>query len=222
MIELYRKKKGIKLVETIFDALYLLTVFTVGLIMVFTSNPLSVRWLFGIMSFILGVGDSFHLLPRIAGMWDKRQIDRSFSLGLGKLIASITMSIFYLILFEIARMLFLGSISKELSILVYLLIIMRIIFCLFKGNKWFSNEFVFSWTLIRNIPFFILGLIIVVVYLAGSLKYGLLNSVWYLVLLSFVFYFPVVFFAHKNSKLGMLMLLKSCAYAAILVIACFN
>ncbi|EOS46783.1 hypothetical protein V1226_08975 [Lachnospiraceae bacterium JLR.KK009] len=51
------------IVETLFDAVYLCTVLTIGIRMIAKSQNSQYR-LFGIMAVVLGLGDSFHLMPR--------------------------------------------------------------------------------------------------------------------------------------------------------------
>ena len=50
--------------ETSFDVLYLVSVITIGILMILKSNGVKQYLLFGIMAVVLGVGDSFHLIPR--------------------------------------------------------------------------------------------------------------------------------------------------------------
>ena len=52
------------IVETLFDAAYLLTVITMGILMIIKSNGNRQYRLFGIMAVVLGAGDAFHLIPR--------------------------------------------------------------------------------------------------------------------------------------------------------------
>ena len=52
------------IVETLFDAVYLITVITLGILMIRKNNGNRQYRLFGIMAVVLGLGDSFHLVPR--------------------------------------------------------------------------------------------------------------------------------------------------------------
>lgn len=52
------------IVETLFDAVYLVSVITIGVLMVRGSRGESQFRLFGWMAIVLGAGDSFHLVPR--------------------------------------------------------------------------------------------------------------------------------------------------------------
>lgn len=49
------------IVETLFDVIYLITVITLGVLMIQGSKGESQFRLFGWMAVVLGVGDSFHL-----------------------------------------------------------------------------------------------------------------------------------------------------------------
>ena len=52
------------IVETLFDAVYLATVVILGIVMILKSKGRKQYRLFGIMAVVLGLGDSFHLVPR--------------------------------------------------------------------------------------------------------------------------------------------------------------
>ena len=52
------------LVETLFDAVYLVSVITIGILMIRGSKGNRQFQLFGWMAVLLGAGDSFHLIPR--------------------------------------------------------------------------------------------------------------------------------------------------------------
>lgn len=85
------------LVETIFDICYLVGVIAAGIVMMTKgrSNPLVKK--FGLMAVLLGAGDSFHLVPRMFALWTTGLEANAAALGIGKLITSITMTVFYLI-----------------------------------------------------------------------------------------------------------------------------
>ena len=52
------------IMETAFDVVYLVTVVTLGVVMVKQSQKGSQGKLFGRMAILLGCGDAFHLVPR--------------------------------------------------------------------------------------------------------------------------------------------------------------
>ena len=55
----------------------------------------------GLMAVLLGTGDSFHLVPRVYALWTDGLEANAAALGTGKFITSITMTVFYLILYYI-------------------------------------------------------------------------------------------------------------------------
>ena len=85
--------------ETLFDIVYLISVITIGITMVIRSNGNRQYRLFGIMAIILGAGDAFHLVPRAVALCTTGLADYTAVLGAGKLVTSITMTIFYVILY---------------------------------------------------------------------------------------------------------------------------
>ena len=86
------------IIETLFDTAYLITVTTLGIIMIRKSNASKQYRLFGIMAVVLGLGDSFHLVPRALALCTTGLENYTIPLGIGKLITSITMTIFYILL----------------------------------------------------------------------------------------------------------------------------
>mgnify|MGYP001142502661 CR=1 FL=1 len=74
------------IVETLFDAVYLVTVITLGIIMILKSAGRRQYWLFGIMAVVLGLGDSFHLVPRALALCTTGLENYTAALGAGKLI----------------------------------------------------------------------------------------------------------------------------------------
>ena len=52
------------IVETLFDAVYLISVIAIGITMIVKSRGNKEYRLFGIMAVVLGAGDAFHLVPR--------------------------------------------------------------------------------------------------------------------------------------------------------------
>ena len=80
--------------ETIFDIFYLGGVLTLGILMLIRSKGWNQYRFFGLMAVILGAGDSFHLVPRCIALWGSGLEANAASLGIGKLITSITMQMF--------------------------------------------------------------------------------------------------------------------------------
>lgn len=121
--------------ETIFDVLYLGFAITAGLIMLIKGNQPLVKK-FGLMSVLLGAGDSFHLVPRSYALWTTGLEANAAALGIGRLITSITMTVFYLILFYIWRERYKVRECNGLTKAMWLLTILRIALCALPQNQW--------------------------------------------------------------------------------------
>lgn len=202
------------IMEAAFDAAYLTTVITLGILMIKRSSGIKQYLLFGIMAVILGSGDSFHLIPRAVALNTTGLSNYVAALGIGKLITSITMTVFYIILYHVWRERYKIEGQNNLTYAVYGLSVLRIILCLFPQNGWTSPEPSLTWGIIRNIPFAILGLIVIVLFYKSSREHSDVSfkNMWLTIVLSFAFYIPVVLFADKYPLVGILMIPKTCAY----------
>ena len=72
------------IVETLFDAIYLISVITIGILMIRGSKGQAQFRLFGWMAVVLGAGDSFHLVPRALALCTTGLENYTVALGLGK------------------------------------------------------------------------------------------------------------------------------------------
>ena len=207
--------------ETLFDVVYLITVVTLGFIMIKRSEGNKQYLLFGIMAVTLGFGDAFHLVPRAVALCTTGLDNYIAPLGIGKLITSITMTIFYVLMYYAYRERYRVSGKSSLTISVWALAIARIILCLFPQNGWTSADAPLAWGIYRNIPFTILGIIIVVLYYRASRNDKAFSWMYLSIIISFACYIPVVLFADSIPIIGMLMIPKTCAYVWSVLIA-FN
>lgn len=209
--------------ETAFDVIYLITVITLGILMIKNRNKCGENsnqcLLFGIMAVTLGFGDAFHLVPRAYALCTTGLENYTAALGIGKFITSITMTVFYVLLYYVWKLRYKVN-NKGLSIFVWALAVCRIILCLFPQNLWTSADAPLSWGIYRNIPFALLGLLIVVLFICEVKKQKdkAFRFMWLTIVLSFGFYIPVVLFANQYPMIGMLMIPKTCAYIWTVVI----
>lgn len=199
-------------VEAVFDITYMLLALTLGLILIFSASGREERILSGIMALVLVIGDSFHLIPRIKLIRTGKEQELRKKLGRGKQITSITMTIFYLILWHIGLIVFSPSNIQLVTYAVYILAIIRIVICLLPQNKWEERFPPLSWGIWRNIPFFLQGIVVSGLFFIYRNLNLSLNLMWLAIILSFAFYLPVVIWSNKNPKVGMLMLPKTCTY----------
>lgn len=202
------------IVETLFDAAYLITVITIGIIMIAKSGKNSQYRLFGIMAIVLGSGDAFHLVPRAYALCTTGLENFTAALGTGKFITSITMTVFYVILYYVWRIRYKVKGQNGVTAAVYILSALRIILCLFPQNEWLSAEAPISWGIYRNIPFALLGLLIIILFYKSAKENNdkPFKWMWLTIVLSFGFYIPVVLWADAIPMIGMLMIPKTCAY----------
>ena len=172
------------IMETSFDVVYLISVITIGILMVAKAKGNKEYTLFGIMAITLGAGDAFHLVPRAVALCTTGLENFTVALGIGKFITSITMTVFYILL------------------------------CLFPQNAWTSADAPLNWGILRNIPFALLGLLIIVLFYQSAKKHNdrSFGWMWLTIVLSFGFYIPVVLWADTIPMIGMLMIPKTCAY----------
>lgn len=202
-----------KIFETLFDIFYLTTVIYLGITMMKKSKGSKEFFLFGLMALVLGLGDAFHLVPRAVAINTKGLDAFTFYLGLGKAITSVTMTIFYVLLYYVYKERYKVN-NKKLDITIYILAIARILLSLMPQNKWFSKDAPLSWGIYRNIPFLVLGILIIVLFYQKQKETRDKNFkyLWLTIVLSFAFYLPVVLFSSKVPALGALMVPKTCAY----------
>ncbi len=200
--------------ETLFDAVYLITVITLGITMMRKSGGRAQYRLFGIMAVVLGLGDSFHLVPRALALCTTGLENHTAALGIGKLITSITMTVFYILLYYVWRSRYHISGKKGITAAVYLLSALRIILCIFPQNGWLRANPPLSWGIYRNIPFALLGLLIILLFFQEAKRQHdtAFRYMWLTIVLSFGFYIPVVLWADIIPMIGMLMIPKTCAY----------
>lgn len=202
------------IMETIFDVVYLCTVITLGIRMVMGAGEKKQVKLFGFMAVILGCGDAFHLVPRAYALCTDGLANHAASLGFGKFVTSVTMTVFYVILYHIWRQRYEVSDRKELTTAVYGLAIVRIALCFMPGNQWLSADAPLSWGIYRNIPFAFLGLLMIVLFYQKAKETNDMSFryMWLAITLSFGFYIPVVLWADAYPLVGTLMIPKTCAY----------
>ena len=200
--------------ETLFDIVYLVSVITIGILMIRGCRGERQFRLFGCMAVVLGAGDAFHLVPRALALCTTGLEHYTAALGIGKLITSVTMTIFYVLLYYVWRLRYQVRGRKGLTAAVYGLAGLRILLCLLPQNQWLSAEAPLSWGIYRNIPFAFLGLLVIILFYrsAREQKDRAFRWMWLTIVLSFGFYIPVVLWADAVPMIGMLMIPKTCAY----------
>lgn len=203
--------------EIVFDIVYLVFAITAGIWMLLSAKEGNTALLlYGILALVLGGGDAFHLVPRIYGHLHGMD-SCTKALGIGKLVTSITMTIFYLLLYLVWVITYHQALAAPVSLLLILLAALRILLCLFPQNRWTSKNPPQNWAIYRNLPFLAMGVIIILLFFNTSLQFtDGFRFMDIAIFLSFLFYLPVVVFAQRYPKTGALMMPKTAAYVWII------
>ncbi len=208
------------IMETGFDIVYLATVLTLGIKMLRQCGDRAQFRLFGAMAVVLGAGDAFHLVPRAVALCTTGLENYTVALGAGKWITSITMTVFYILLYYVWRLRYQVRGRRGVTALVWVLAALRIGLCMMPQNRWLSADAPLSWGIWRNLPFAALGLVVIVLFFRSAREHDdkAFRWMWLTIVLSFGFYIPVVLWADTVPVIGMLMIPKTCAYVWTVVI----
>lgn len=207
------KAAGMKYGESLFDILYLLFAVFSGIFILRKAGTQNERRM-GTAALVLGCGDAFHLVPRVMNYF----VDADFTaaLGIGKLVTSITMTFFYVLLYYIWLESYQEKEKRNVTLCIWVFAVVRILLCFFPQNGWLENSSDLTWGIIRNVPFIILGAVVCCMYFKSREGLRAFRYVWIFILLSFLFYIPVAVAAGVIPALGMLMLPKTICYILIL------
>lgn len=192
--------------ELFFDSMYLIFVLFLGIRILLLRKPNS--GLIGAMTLLLGLGDSFHLIPRIVAQAtvDGFEVNAA-GLFLGTRISAMTMSLFYLLFYYYIRR-EMKKTNRALDILMPVLILIRTVTVILSFNRAASMD------LISNAPFVLMGIIdIALLYRERANKN--FGKLYVFVFFSFLFYVPVVLFKNTYPTIGMLMIPKTVMYVLI-------
>ena len=199
--------------EAVFDITYLSTAMIMGAL--FLRKGLVSA---GFMALLLAGGDAFHLIPRVRVILTGKEEELRAALGRGKQIASITMTVFYIFLWRLGGGFASNGPGWLWDGMVLLLASVRIVLCLLPQNRWQERYPPVGWGCWRNLPFFLLGLLEAARFFILRKTLPGMEWMWLAILLSFLFYLPVVLWVNKKPKVGMLMLPKTCMYLWMLSI----
>lgn len=203
-------KKIMHHMESLFCAGYLLFALIAGILFLNRGGSLFNRC--AVMTFLLAGGDAFHLIPRIISNVKPEWPDKRHWLGLGNLISSITMTLFYVALAYVMDRYMPGRMPQAVPLILVILSAIRLCLCAFPANNWFGDGGSQRWRLYRNLPFLLAGAITIGYLIA-------LYSQWQLAVLvavSFLCYLVTVMGVRKNPKLGMMMIPKTICYICII------
>ena len=210
--------KGMRYGESAFDIAYLLFDLVAAIVFFVRADGRTVFILYGFLTLCLGGGDAFHLIPRVQMHLSGPDENTTKKLGFGTAVTSVTMTIFYILLYYIWRLLFPEiAISPVIPALIWITALLRIVLCLFPQNRWLSGDGDLRWSWYRNIPFLVTGILVIALFAISGNTYG--YGLWKMciaIALSFAFYLPVTVLAKKKPMVGALMLPKTLRYIWVL------
>ncbi len=203
--------------EMIFDITYLIIIWY--FVFLFFKNSKVITNEFKITKIIfllLAFGDTGHVGFRVL-TYLNIGTNLSFNLkGFGSMMTAFTITIMYFFILE----LYFKFCKKDLKYYsLALLLISRFIIMLFPENQWLNYKIPYNWTLIRNIPLIIFGIILSTTFYFNKIeKYKkFFKNFGVLIFISYIFYAPVILFSHKFPLIGLLMIPKTIAYIVMIV-----
>lgn len=169
----------------------------------------------GLMAALLGAGDTIHLLPRSYVLWTTEPEINAAALEIGRLVTFITMTIFYLILYYVWRDRCRIQGRAPLAKTIWTLAMLRIALYLLPQNQWLAYRQSLFFGVLRNIPFAIMGVIIIVLFTREAGREPAFQFMPLAVALSFGFHLPAVLFSGTVPAVDVLRIPKVTAYVWI-------
>jgi hypothetical protein len=179
---------------------------------------------------LLALGDTGHVGFRTLA-YALGDLDATFTMfgtqvglvGIGALATAVTVTTFYVLMVAIWRTRF----DKQLGWFGYLLLAtaaVRLLLMLSPANEWNNTVPPQPWSIYRNLPLIVQGLGVAYLVLRDALtsKDRVFTWVGVMILASYAFYIPVIFFVQQFPLIGMLMIPKTMAYVAIAFLAYLN
>jgi len=211
--------------EISFNIIYLAFIWIIVSLMtmkrgIITADNKSIAQRFLLALFLLALGDTGHVGFRILAYLNGGLEMNSTLVGLGSLSTAITITFFYLIFLDIWRIQF----SKEKDLLFYGLIILgivRLILMAFPQNEWGNLIAPLDWALIRNTPLTIIGISVAFLMLRDGFRIQdyRYKNLGYCIIVSYMFYIPVILLVQAIPMIGMLMIPKTMAYMGMAFLA---
>ncbi len=199
------------IMEPLFDIGYLGFVIALGIRLLLEKNKSAKG--FGLMALLLGLGDAFHLIPRvISNLSPLGFAGFTAALSWGEFVTGITMTIFYVLYYHYYKAQS-GDTDNNKKYAIYLLAALRIGSMLLPQNGW-GTEGSYIFGIVRNVPFALMGLLLIA-WTWPLRKHEAFVQHSVLIALSFFFYIVVVLGARFMPLLGLLMIPKTIAYVLL-------
>ena len=219
-------------VEVSFNVVYLVVVWSLVVLMwrrraVVAPGNRRVAALFLGAFALLALGDTGHVGFRALGFAVgnlEAVVDvLGLSLGLvgtGALATAVTVTFFYALMVEIWRVRF-GRRYDAFALLLLAMVLVRFALMSLPANEWNRIVPPQPWSTYRNLPLMVLGLGVAYLILRDARAAGdrAFLGIGAMIVASYAFYVPVIFWVQQMPLLGMLMIPKTLAYLGVAVIA---
>ncbi len=172
------------------------------------------------MFFLLVLGDTGHVGFRVIAYITGGLEANPTLVGIGALATAVTVTFYYMVLVDVWRIRFNRKFGW-FGVLLLLAGAVRLIVMALPGNNWGSIVPPQSMSLFRNSFLVVQGIGVMVLIFIDSYRGSdqTFKAIGFCILLSYLFYTPVILWVEKIPILGMLMIPKTLAYVAIGVIA---
>lgn len=172
------------IIKSTFYILFILISLFVGVNMILKSKGDKKVKLFGTTVLVLGIGESFHIVPRIMEIFSDDSNNFDTLIENGRFISSIAIIFFYLLLLWFLKLISNLSATKKLDNSIFALSIISIIISVILKNSIDTLS-----VMLRNLPMLLIGLLIVFNYRKALIASNdkSLRYFWLTILLTLVF-----------------------------------
>jgi len=160
-----------KIFEPIIHIIYLTFIFLMSNYMFRHSAGNKFYKIYGTLALLLGIGDGAYIIPRMYSILTTGIEDNLKIIGLGRMANAIIITIFFLVLYDAYNERYSKKNCIGLNRIFYILGIGRIIVSLLPWNKWFELIPSSTFALLRFIPLFIMGLLLILLMYLHSKRY---------------------------------------------------
>lgn len=202
------------IIKSSFYVIFLLLSLVVGIRMLLNSKDNKIVWIFGIILLLLGLGEGFHLVPRIIEIFTNDFENIEEFIDSGRFIASISIVFVYLMLLWFGKAYYKESISKKHDLILYVLAGISVIFSLlFKTT---NDTYLI---LLRNIPMIIIATTIIFHFKKQSFinEDKSLRFLWLALLAGLIFTIGFELLSPSNSLFIILMMPKTLMYIWVIL-----
>ena len=202
------------IIKSSFYIIFLVLVLVVGIKMLINSKGNVLAMIFGLTILVLGVGEGFHILPRILEIFNNDIGTYGPMMETGRFISSISIILVYLLLFRFWKKYYKVTDNTNMEKILLLLGVIGVILSVI-----FKDSTDYSLIILRNLPIILIGYFVIL----GYKKQAAITSdkgfkyLWLAMLLSLVFTIAFELLSFNYEFLVILMMPKTLMFIWIVV-----